>query len=238
MDFTESQKDMNLSYVCGVTGVLVSGVVWTLAGIIGITISNVASMTALLVGGMFIFPLSVILSKIMSASGKHSSENSLRHLALETLPVLFGGLLIAFYVSQFKIELFFPIMLLIIGSRYSSFQTLYGLKEYWLLGTLLMIAGIVFAISGAPFIVGAFAGGILEVIFGLVLVKKGKAILSVAVQKTLKALESLAETIKRRVCHFARDFSLRITVSYMDFMSQGKFSEDIFNSRTGIITSN
>lgn len=181
MDFIESQKDMNLSYVCGATGVLVSGAVWTLAGVIGIAISNVASMIALFVGGMFIFPLSVMLSKQMSASGKHSSENSLRHLALETLPVLFCGLLIAFYVAQFKIELFFPIMLLTIGARYFSFQTLYGLKEYWLLGALLIIAGIVCAISGAPVIVGAFTGGILEIVFALALIKKGKAILSAAV---------------------------------------------------------
>ena len=181
MDFTESQKDMNISYVCGATGVFVSGMVWTIAGIIGITSSNLASMSALFVGGMFIFPISVVLSKLMSASGKHSSENSLRHLALETLPVLFGGLLIAFYVAQFEVELFFPIMLLTVGARYFAFQTLYGLKEYWLLGALLMIAGIVCAISGAPFIVGAFTGGILEVVFALALVKKGKAILSAAV---------------------------------------------------------
>lgn len=178
MDFIESQKDMNSSYVCGATGVLASGLVWLIAGVIGITISNMASIFALFIGGMFIFPLSIVFSKLMSASGKHSSENSLRLLALETLPVLFGGLLIAFYVAQFKIELFFPIMLLTIGARYFMFQTLYCLKEYWLLGALLMVAGVICSISNAPFLVGAFAGGILEIVFALVLVKKSKAVLS------------------------------------------------------------
>lgn len=116
----------------------------------------------------------------MSASGKHAPENSLRHLALESLPVLFGGLLIAFYVAQSTIELFFPIMLLTIGARYFSFHTLYALKEYWLLGALLMVAGIVCPIVNAPFIAGAFLGGMLEVVFALVLFKKSKVVLSAA----------------------------------------------------------
>ncbi len=181
MDFIESQQDMNLAYLCGATGVLVSGVVWILAGVIGITVSDVASMFALFIGGMFIFPLSVVFSKLMSASGKHASENLLRHLALETLPVLFGGLLIAFYVAQFKMELFFPIMLLTIGARYFAFQTLYGHRDYWLLGALLMAAGVVCPVLGLPFITGAFIGGSLEIIFALVLFKKSQLIQSTAV---------------------------------------------------------
>ena len=178
MDFMQSQKDMNSSYVGGSTGAMASGLVWVMAGIVGITISTIASMYTLFIGGMFIFPISVIFSKLLSASGKHSSDNVLRHLAVETLPILFAGLLIAFYVAQFKIELFFPIMLLTIGARYFMFQTLYCLKEYWLLGALLMVAGVICSISNAPFLVGAFAGGILEIVFALVLVKKSKAVLS------------------------------------------------------------
>ena len=178
MDFMQSQKDMNSSYVGGSTGAMASGLVWVMAGIVGITISTIASMYTLFIGGMFIFPISVIFSKLLSASGKHSSDNVLRHLAVETLPILFAGLLIAFYVAQFKIELFFPIMLLAIGTRYFVFQTLYSLKEYWFLGALLVVAGIACPILELPFIIGAFIGGILEIAFAFLIFKKSKAILS------------------------------------------------------------
>ncbi|MDQ7050784.1 MAG: hypothetical protein Q9M92_15130 [Enterobacterales bacterium] len=181
MDFIESQKDMSSSYLGGATGVLASGLVWLIAAVIGITISSVASMYALFIGGMFIFPLSIVFSKLLSAPGKHSSENALKHLALETLPPLFGGLLVAFYVAQFEMELFFPIMLLAIGARYFAFQTMYSLKEYWSLGTLLMAAGVACPILGLPFIIGAFAGGILEIAFALIIFKKSRAVSSAAV---------------------------------------------------------
>lgn len=172
MNFIESQADMNSSYIGGATGVFASGLVWLVAGIIGTVVSEVASVYSLFIGGMFIFPLSVLFSKLLSASGKHSSENVLRHLALESLPVLFGGLLVALYVAQFRIELFFPVMLLTIGARYFAFQTMYSLKEYWILGGALMVAGIVSTIFRLPVIVGAFLGGFLEVVFALIILKK------------------------------------------------------------------
>ena len=175
MDFIQSQKDMNSAYVGGATGVLASGLVWLAAAVIGISVSNVAAMIALFIGGMFIFPISILFSKLASASGKHAPDNALRHLAFETLPVLFGGLMIAFYVAQLKIELFFPIMLLIIGMRYFAFQTLYAHKEYWILGALLMMAGVICVVMNLPFIAGAFAGGVLEVVLALVLLRKSKA---------------------------------------------------------------
>ena len=176
MDFTQSQKDMNSSYVGGATGVMASGLVWLIAGVIGITISHVASMIALFVGGMFIFPASVIFSKLLSASGRHSSRNVLGHLTFETLPILFAGLLVSLYVAQVKMELFYPIMLLAIGARYFAFQTLYSLKEYWSLGALLMAAGIACPMFGLPFIAGAFVGGTLEVVFALLIIKKSRTV--------------------------------------------------------------
>ncbi|MBF7072306.1 hypothetical protein ISG33_02670 [Glaciecola sp. MH2013] len=175
MDFTQSQQDMNASYVGGATGVLASGLIWLCAAIIAMTVTEKASMAALFVGGMFIFPLSIVFSKLLSASGKHSSQNLLRHLALETLPILFVGLLIAFYVAQIKVELFFPIMLMVIGARYFAFQTMYSLKAYWLLGALLVIAGVISASLSLPFVFGAFAGGIIEVVFAIILFKQSKA---------------------------------------------------------------
>lgn len=174
MEFKESQKDMNTAYIGGATGVLASGFVWCIAGLVGLTVSNNASMAALFIGGTLIFPLSTLFSKILRHSGTHSSNNALRHLAIENLGILFAGLYIAFYVAQFNIALFFPIMLLVIGARYLMFHTLYGLKSYWALGVLLMMAGMLCSLFNLPFIVGAFIGGIIEILFSLVIFKQAK----------------------------------------------------------------
>ncbi len=56
-------------------------------------------------------------------------------------------------------------MLMMIGVRYLMFQTVYGNKLYWLLGVTLIIAGMFCILLGAPFIIGAFIGGITELVF-------------------------------------------------------------------------
>lgn len=175
MEFKESQEDMNISYYGGATGVLASGIIWCIAGLVGSVYSITASMVALFIGGMFIFPLSVLLSKGLKRTGKHAHNNALRHLAIESLGILFVGLFIAFSVAQFNTKLFYPIMLLIIGARYLIFQTLYGLKVYWFLGASLILAGFLSAILNFAFIYGAFIGGVIEILFSLVIFRQSKA---------------------------------------------------------------
>jgi hypothetical protein len=65
-------------------------------------------------------------------------------------------------------------MLMIIGVRYLVLNTLYGLKTYWALGALLMISGILCILSGADFVIGAFIGGVTEIVFSFVIITQSK----------------------------------------------------------------
>ncbi|TGE85210.1 hypothetical protein C7Y70_02410 [Pseudoalteromonas sp. KS88] len=169
MKFEDAQKDMNLSYFGGGTGVLVSGLVWCIAGSIALLYSNQSSMLALFFGGMFIHPLAMLLSKVLKRPGSHDPKNPLGKLALESTIILFVGLFLAFYVAKLQVEWFYPIMLMIIGVRYLVFHTLYGIKTYWVLGILLMLSGMLCILLNANFVIGAFIGGVTEVIFALVI---------------------------------------------------------------------
>lgn len=175
MDFSASQKDMNTAYCAGGTGVLASGLVWCTTAMVAMFVSNVAAMLTLFVGGMFIFPLSVVFSKLLKRSGKHSSSNVLGKLAIETLGTLFVGLFIAFVVAQDNMLLFFPIMLLTIGARYLVFQTLYGLVTYWVLAAVLIVAGVMTSLMQPPMFWSALAGGIIELLFAAFLLVNQKA---------------------------------------------------------------
>ena len=174
MDFIASQNDMNTSYYGGATGVLASGLVWGMAGLVGITVSNIASMVTLFIGGMLIFPFSILLSKMLKRSGKHASSNSLRHLAIESLGILFVGLFLAFVIAQTQMTFFYPIMLLAIGTRYLTFQTIYGLKTYWLLGGTLILAGTTSLFFNLQFIAGAVIGSGIEIAFSFLLFNLSK----------------------------------------------------------------
>ncbi|WP_100643714.1 DUF7010 family protein [Alteromonas facilis] len=174
MEFTAAQDDMKRAYAGGSTGVLASGMVWTIAAITGLVQAPFASMLVLFFGGMLIFPLSVLLAKILGRSGRHASDNPLRFLAIETLAILFAGLLLAFYFANIAHQYFYPIMLITIGIRYIVFQSLYGEKLYWVLGALLTVSGVASLLLNAPFIIGAFIGGGCELLFALMLLRKYK----------------------------------------------------------------
>ncbi len=174
MKFEDAQQNMNLAYFGGGTGVLVSGLVWCIAGFVALLHSNQSSMLTLFFGGMFIHPLAMLLSKALKRSGNHDPKNPLGKLALESTIILFVGLFLAFYVAKLQAEWFYSIMLMIIGVRYLVFNTLYGMKVYWILGASLMFSGMLCIVLNANFVIGAFIGGITEIVFALVIFAQSK----------------------------------------------------------------
>jgi hypothetical protein len=92
----------------------------------------------------------------------------LGHLALEGTVWLLLTLALAYGLSVYRVEWFFPALLLVIGGRYLTFQTLYGMRAYWAGGGALAATGVALAIVGAPVHVGAFSGAVVEGAMGAV----------------------------------------------------------------------
>lgn len=176
-----AQADMRRGYTLGAPGVLVSGSVWLTAGIVAVMVSAPAAVLTLLVGGALIFPLSTLLSKLLGLPDGHEKGNPLGALAGEGTVWLIAGCVIAYGMSTLRVEWFFPVMLLVIGGRYLTFQTLYGLRLYWVLGALLIAAGFALGVLLAQPAVGAFAGAAIELAFAAVLFVQAKQ--SVEVQQ-------------------------------------------------------
>jgi hypothetical protein len=166
LTFDAAQADMRRGYLSGAPGVLVSGLVWLVAGVVAVAGSDIAAVLALLAGGALIHPLSILLIKSLGRTGAHASGNPLGRLAGETTVALVVGLVIAFAVSSVQVEWFFPTVLLIIGGRYLVFQTVYGLRSYWMLGAALCLTGFALGYLRVPVFIGAFAGAIIEFVAG------------------------------------------------------------------------
>ncbi len=176
MDFRKAQDNMNYSYFGGGPGIMASGVVWAISGIIALAVSNKASMLSLFLGGMLIHPLGILLSKALNRPGKHEPGNPLSQLALESTFILFVGMFMAYSVSFKNIDWFYPIMLMIIGSRYLLFSTIYGNRGYWALGCLLAVSGMLGLVFQLPFAFGAFVGGVLEILFSIIFLFKARLV--------------------------------------------------------------
>lgn len=161
----QAQADMRHAYFGGATGVATSGIAWLAAALTASLVSPRGAIAALFIGGMFIHPAAMLLSKMLGRPGSHTQGNPLAPLALESTVWLLLAIAVAFLASLQRPEFFFIAMLLTIGGRYFTFATLYGLKLYWICGATLAAAGFALAALRADTTVIAMTGGILELIF-------------------------------------------------------------------------
>jgi len=174
MNFSEAQQDMRRAYYDGATGVVVSATVWLIAAMVAWQSTSGKAIGALLIGGMFIFPMSVALSKLMGRTGVHSKENPLSSLATTGTLWMLLAIPIAYGASLYKVEWFFPAMLVTIGGRYLTFTTLYGLRTYYFFGAVLSVAGIALVVLKMPVLAGALAGAAIEYFFACLIFLKAK----------------------------------------------------------------
>lgn len=163
----QAQNDMCQAYANGSVGIIASGFIWLLSAFVVFEYSAKQGIWTLFIGGMFIFPLSILLSKIVGLSGNYAKGNPLGRLAMEGTIFMLFCLPLAFALSLQHTEWFFQAMLLIIGGRYFTFATIYGNRLFWILGAALGLAAfLLFITKGQPFI-SALTGGTIEITFGL-----------------------------------------------------------------------
>lgn len=163
----EAQADMRSGYLCGAPGIAASSAAWLAATAVAVTVSSGAAVWTLLLAGGLIHPVSVLVAKALGAAGTHQAGNPLARLAMEGTLWMLACIALAFGLSALRIEWFFPAMLLVIGGRYLTFQSIYGLKVYWALGAVLCAAGFGLALLRAPVAVSALLGGLIELGFSL-----------------------------------------------------------------------
>ncbi len=156
---------MRHAYFGGGPGVLAFALVWFSARLVALNYAADASILTLFIGGMFIHPAGLLIAKALRRPGAHSSVNPLGILALEGTVLMLLCLPLVYGVSRADLEWFSPAMLLVIGDRYRTFATVYGMRVYWAYGAVLACAGLFLVILHAPFAVGAFTGAAIEFVF-------------------------------------------------------------------------
>lgn len=164
-----AQQDMCVAYSNGYSGVIVSGIVWLIAGLVAIYLSPHRAMWTLLIGGTLIHPIGILFNKVLGASGAHAQNNPLGRLAMESTVFMIMGMSLAYALSFHKIEWFFLGMLMIIGGRYLTFATLYGTRLYWVLGMGLGTAAYILLILNSPAYISILTGSAIEITFGIIM---------------------------------------------------------------------
>ncbi|GAB3994956.1 hypothetical protein GCM10028807_33850 [Spirosoma daeguense] len=167
--FQEAQSDMREGYANGSLGIIVSGFIWLISGLVALYLSPKQAIGVLFFGGMLIHPLSLVVGKLLGIRGSHTKDNPLGTLAITSTIIMIMCIPLAYILSFQRVEWFFQAMLVIIGGRYLLFTTLYGLSFYWILGALLGVAGYALFSLKADAAVSVLAGSFIEISLGLYL---------------------------------------------------------------------
>ncbi|MEO6316519.1 MAG: hypothetical protein ABIU63_15070 [Chitinophagaceae bacterium] len=164
---SEAQTDMCKGYANGSIGIIISGVMWLTAAIVSFQFSGKQAVWTLLIGGVFIYPLSVLVGKAMGLRGTHTKGNPFGSLAMEGTIFMLMCLPLAFGLSLQHTEWFFQAMLLIIGGRYLTFTAIYGKKFYLVLGSVLGVAAYLLFSCKVQSFGSAITGALIEITFGI-----------------------------------------------------------------------
>jgi hypothetical protein len=166
MYIKDAQRDMRSAFLGGFAGQLVSGLIWLGASAISVWIAPVYGMAALFFGSMFIFPLTQLVVRWLGRPGKTSPGNGLWSLGSQTAFIVPLNFLLVGAAALYRETWFFPAAMIVVGSHYLPFVTLYGMKMFGILAVLLVFAGFALGMYGPPiFSLGGWLTGILLIIF-------------------------------------------------------------------------
>ncbi len=167
---------MRDAYAGGGPGMFASALAWLAAGIVAVQVSPERAVLTLFAGGMLIHPVGVLLTKAIGHRGQHRHGNALGTLALETTVWLVLSMPLAYVVSLYRVDLFFPAMMLVIGGRYATFATIYGTRVYWACGGALVAAAYALASLKAAPGPAALTGAAIEAAFAVWIVATARRV--------------------------------------------------------------
>jgi hypothetical protein len=164
-----AQGDMRSGYGYGSIGVFISGVVWILSALAVNLYSSHNGIWTLIIGGMFIFPISTLIAKLIGIKGGHDKNNPLGKLAMESTVWMIMCIPLAYGLSLMKTEWFFQAMMMIIAGRYLTFASIYGMRIYWVLAGILGLTAYALFKLEMGACISALTGGLVEILFGIII---------------------------------------------------------------------
>jgi hypothetical protein len=163
MRVIDAQREIRHGYLGGFMGQLVSGLLWLASAVAATWSSPRSAIIVILVGGFFIFPLTRLGLTLSGQRVTITPGNPLNGLAMQVAFTLPLSLPVVGAAALYRLDWFYPALMVILGAHYLPFVFLYGMRMFAVLSALLVSAGIVLALYlPLSFAAGAwFTAGLL-----------------------------------------------------------------------------
>lgn len=141
MAVTPAQADMCRAHVNGGAGVLVSGLVWLLTGVVLALAGERTAFFVLFVAGMAIAPLAQLATRFVFRAPAATTGKRLERIALVTVPILLAGFYLGWRGLADAPERAIPIVAIAVGVRYLVFPVMFGSRAFLALGAVFIALG-------------------------------------------------------------------------------------------------
>jgi hypothetical protein len=162
----DAQRHVRTTFIGGFWGQMVSSAIWLASAALATWSTPRAAISTIVVGGFFIFPVTVLLLRLTGGPASPAQGNPLSGLGMQIAFTLPMTMLLLVPVTEFRLNLFYPALLVLLGAHYLPFVFLYGMRMFIALCGLLVSSGIIIALylphSFSP---GAWAGGVILLVF-------------------------------------------------------------------------
>ena len=174
MQIAAAQADLRRAYTDGGPGIIVSALVWFVAGLTLQQAGLATAFAVLFFGGMGIFPAALFLNRVVLARTGEGRDNPFGKLVLESTIAMIAGLFAAYLFLPTAPGLMMPVAAIAVGAHFFVFRTAYGDNRFWLMAAVLTGIGAMGLfgpkLDAVP-LVFAFAGA--ELLFGIWLTVTG-----------------------------------------------------------------
>jgi len=169
MDINDAQREMRIRFAGGFYGQFVSGMLWLVSASLAVWSTPRAAIMTLVVGGVFIFPITELLIRVSKGRSPLSIRNPLSQLGMQIAFVLPLSMPLLLPVSLYRLNWFFPALMILLGAHYTPFVFLYGMRMFAVLAALVAGGGLVIAMYwSSSFSCGAWYTGAILVLFAFV----------------------------------------------------------------------
>jgi hypothetical protein len=166
MDIQQAQREVRSVYIGGFVGQLVLSVIWLVSAALGTWSTPRSSILAVVIGGFFSFPLLQLMLRLAGRRVRVSPENPFHWLGMQVAFVLPFSMLLLLPVGLYRLNWFFPALMILVGAHYLPFATSYGMRMFLFLAAILIAMGIVIALYfPETFSLGAWVTAVVLFIF-------------------------------------------------------------------------
>jgi hypothetical protein len=138
----DAQFEVRSTYMGGFVGQLVSGSLWLVSCALTAWVSRRAGIAALVVGGMFIFPVTQLVLRWMGRPASLSPGKPFRELAVKVAFLVPLLLPLVGAAAAHRADWFYPAAAVAVGAHYLPFAFVYGMRLFFPLSGFLVATGV------------------------------------------------------------------------------------------------